>query len=74
MLLMSLGAMAVAITALGGTSMYPWLFLGGLVMAGLIYAVIKQRQQALDVQIQTNRQLTINFISNQYETAHGSYK
>ena len=34
MLLMSLGAMAVAITALGGTSMYPWMFLGALVVAG----------------------------------------
>jgi hypothetical protein len=38
---MSLGAMgvimAVSITALGGTSMYPWMFLGVLVVAGTVY-------------------------------------
>lgn len=73
MLLMSLGAMAVSITALGGTSIYPWVFLGVLVVAGLIYAFIKQRQKDLEAQIQTNRQLTINFIYNQYETAAMNY-
>ena len=73
MLLMSLGTMAVSITALGGTSIYPWVFLGVLVVAGLIYAFIKQRQKDLEAQIQTNRQLTINFIYNQYETAAMNY-
>ena len=73
MLLMSLGAMAVSITALGGTSIYPWVFLGVLVVAGLIYAFIKQRQKDLEAQIQTNRQLTINFIYNQFETAEMNY-
>ena len=73
MLLISLGAMAVSITALGGASIYPWVFLGVLVVAGLIYAFIKQRQKALEAQIQTNRQLTINFIYNQYETAAMNY-
>ena len=41
MLLMSLGAMggimAVTITTLGGTSMYSWMFLGFLVVAGTAY-------------------------------------
>ena len=45
------GDMAVAIAAFGGTSMYPWMFLGGLVVAGLIYALIKQRQR-LAIQVE----------------------
>ena len=67
------GVIAVAITALGGTTMYPWIFLGFLVMAGLIYAIIYQRRQALEAQIQSNRQMTINFIYNQYQTAVQNY-
>ena len=70
---MSLGSMAVAITALGGVSMYPWVFLGSLVIAGLFYANLKQRQRAQEAQIQSSRQLTINFIHNQYQTAATNY-
>ena len=42
-------------------------------VAGLIYAFIKKRQQDLEAQIQTNRKSTINFIYNQYETAAMNY-
>ena len=69
MLLMSLGTVAVSITALGGTSVYPWLFLAGMVLAGIAYAMMQQRRRSLEAKVQSNRQMTINFVHNQYTLA-----
>ena len=73
MLLVSLGSIAIAITALGGTSIYIWLFLGSLVVSGLCYVIFIQRLKSFEVQIQSKRLLTINFIKNEYETTVMNY-
>ena len=73
MLLVSLGSIAIAITALGGTSIYGWLFLGSLVVSGLCYVIFKQRLKSFEAQIQSKRQLSINFIKNEYETTLMNY-
>ena len=77
MLLMAVSAMAavmaVAITALGGTSIYPWIFLGTVLVTGVAYAFLQQRRQAHEAQIQSSRQITINFINGQYQVSINDY-
>ena len=77
MLFMALSAMgavmAVAITALGGTSIYPWIFLGTVLVTGVAYAFLQQRRQAHEAQIQSSRQITINFINGQYQVSINDY-
>lgn len=74
MLLMSLGTVAVAITALGGTSAYPWIFLTGMVLAGITHGLMQHRRRAHQVQIQSSRKMTINFIYNQFSNAKTAFQ